>query len=136
MKTGKEELREKLAAIEHERWGDWQAWMMSQKGLEQPNGDIVLKADDVMRWRRQTDTPYAKLSEQEKQSDRRQVDRYWPIVESVVSEAYKQGVDNLANAITDQLAPITVWDGYEAQTNSLVYKLIRNAIAKLEEQPN
>ena len=83
-------LREQLAAIEHERWGDWQAWLMSQRGIEQRNGDIVLKATDVTHWRRQIDTPYDRLSESEKDSDREQVDRYLPLVDQAVTEAVRE----------------------------------------------
>jgi uncharacterized protein YecT (DUF1311 family) len=73
-------LREKLAAIEHERWSDWQKWVHNC-GVKHPNGDITLKAVDVNRWDEQINTPYKDLTENEKDSDRDQVDRYWPLVE-------------------------------------------------------
>lgn len=73
-------LFEKLAAIEHERWGDWQKYMHS-RGKLQPNGDLFLPVQLVDQWQRQIDTPYESLSETEKESDREQVRRYWHLVQ-------------------------------------------------------
>jgi hypothetical protein len=44
------------------------------------DGSLTIPPQLVERWQRQIDTPYAALSEQEKESDRSQVDRYWPLV--------------------------------------------------------
>lgn len=73
------DLREQLAAIEHERWADWQRWMHSQ-GVWFHDGSLHIPASLMERWDRQIATPYADLSEDEKQSDREQVDRYWPLI--------------------------------------------------------
>lgn len=73
-------LREQLAAIEHERWAHWQRWMHSQCPSSPVTGDRVIPAHLVERWERQIATPYADLSEREKDSDREQVDRYLPLV--------------------------------------------------------
>lgn len=74
------ELREKLAAIEHERWAEWQKWCQEVIRTCIANGtdpEIALK-----RWDRQIATPYEKLSVNEKASDMAQVDRYWPLVQA------------------------------------------------------
>ena len=90
-----DELREQLAAIEHERWAHWQRWMQGTQGVNTPrqrwteNGDLVIPAVLVKAWQRQIDTPYAELSENEKQSDRDQVDRYWPLIEAYIVAAYR-----------------------------------------------
>lgn len=82
---GGEALREQLAAIEHERWADWQHWMHAQ-GLRSADGSISLPAAQVAKWERQIATPYAALSDTEKQSDRDQVDRYWHLIKAVVGQ--------------------------------------------------
>jgi len=73
------ELFEKLAAIEHERWADWQKYVHDQC-VRLQNGRLVMPADLVKQWERQIATPYADLSEVEKESDRDQVRRYWDLV--------------------------------------------------------
>lgn len=75
------ELIEQLAAIEHERWADWQRWVHSQ-GIRMHDGGILLLPPTVERWERQINTPYAALTEREKQSDREQVERYRPLIEA------------------------------------------------------
>lgn len=71
------ELREKLAAIEHERWADWQKWVHKVLREANPSPEI---GDILERWDRQIETPYEKLSEREKASDMEQVDRYWQLI--------------------------------------------------------
>jgi hypothetical protein len=73
------DILETLAAVEHERWSHWQRYMHG-KGLSQPDGSLMIPADLVRRWQKQIDTPYAKLSEQEKESDREQVRKYLPLI--------------------------------------------------------
>jgi len=76
----KEQLFEKLAEIEHERWSDWQGWChkVLRENCPSPELEAVLE-----RWDRQIATPYAELSEQEKESDREQVRRYWPLISTL-----------------------------------------------------
>lgn len=79
------ELREKLAAIEHERWADWQRYVHSvcyeNKGIGgEPTGELTIPIEFARRWERQIETPYHELSEKEKDSDREQVDRYWQLI--------------------------------------------------------
>lgn len=74
------DLFEQLAAIEHERWADWQKYLHSKcdKGLD---GALTIPATLVNQWKQQIATPYEFLSEPEKESDRDQVRRYWHLVE-------------------------------------------------------
>lgn len=74
------ELREKLAAIEHERWADWQRYLHA-KCVENEDGSLTIEEVDVSHWERQINTPYEDLSEEEKDSDREQVDRYWHLIQ-------------------------------------------------------
>ena len=74
-----ETLRQHLAAIEHQRWADWQRWMHEQCA-RRPNGALIIPAELVERWERQIATPFEQLSEAEQRSDMEQVDRYWPLI--------------------------------------------------------
>jgi hypothetical protein len=51
-------LREWLADLEHKQWAHWTKYMLDN-----------LTEDNIKKWRRQIDTPFEKLSEQEKKSD-------------------------------------------------------------------
>ena len=72
-------LVENLAAIEHERWSHWQRYMHS-KGTKQADGSMVIPKEFVERWQRQFSTSYAELGEDEKKSDREQVQKYLPVI--------------------------------------------------------
>jgi hypothetical protein len=74
-----DELTEKLAGIEHERWSHWQRYVHG-KCERKPDGSLVIPSELVAQWERQIETPYANLSESEKESDRDQVRRYLAIV--------------------------------------------------------
>lgn len=89
------QLKEKLAAVEHERWADWQKWVHKVGQLDyNADGDEVLTIpiDMYHRWERQIKTPYSKLTYNEKISDMQQVDRYWPLVVKFAEQAYQEGV--------------------------------------------
>ncbi len=77
-------LIEQLAAAEHERWAHWQRYM-HEKGTHQPDGSLLLPADLVDRWERQSSTPYDKLDAGEKESDREQVRKYLPLIARALS---------------------------------------------------
>jgi len=73
------ELFEKLAAIEHERWSDWQKYLHS-KCVEDDGSNLVIVKSLKEHWERQINTSYKDLSETEKNSDRDQVMRYWDLL--------------------------------------------------------
>ena len=79
---GKDKLFEQLAAIEHERWADWQKYMHSKCLEMQFDGKryVYFPVELYDGWERQIATPYAELSEIEKESDRDQVWRYWGLI--------------------------------------------------------
>lgn len=84
-----QELIEQLAEKEHESWGRWMAYLFSRcEDHWSPVGYIgkVITPDLVERWQRQIDTPYARLSEQEKQSDRNEVAHILPIIKAYARE--------------------------------------------------
>lgn len=76
----KEELIEQLADKEHASWGRWMEYLFAT--CENHNdGSVTIPTDIVLRWSRQAKTPYADLSEREKQSDRDEVAHILPIIE-------------------------------------------------------
>lgn len=79
-------LYEQLAAIEHERWSDWQKYLHSKcipMGLPNSDGnfDRIIPADLFLHWEKQIKTLYEELSESEKRADRDQVDRYFHLIQ-------------------------------------------------------
>ena len=72
-------LREQLAALAHAQWSGWMVYLF---GLSRSNGDgtITIPANVVARWQGQIATPYAELSEREKDSDRVEADRVLAII--------------------------------------------------------
>ena len=83
-----EELKEKLADIEHQRWADWQNYVHDK--LDYSTGKYVLRDEDVEHWNLQIHTPYCNLSDKEKDSDREQVDRYLPLLKNFILSQRKQ----------------------------------------------
>lgn len=76
-------LIDDLARVEHERWAHWQRYVHS-KCIAQPDGSLIIPPELVAKWERQIATPFAALSEQEKDSDREQVQRYLPILKAAL----------------------------------------------------
>lgn len=68
------ELLEKLAASEHDRWSRWESYREQAAELER-DGET-----NETRWKRQRETPYEKLSESEKESDRKEARRTLQII--------------------------------------------------------
>lgn len=75
------EALEALAAKEHERWAHWQRYLHS-KAEQQSDGSLLLPASLVAQWETQIATPYGNLSDIKKESDRDQVLKYLPIIET------------------------------------------------------
>jgi len=77
--TADPEDMELLAAAEHESWSVWTAYMLDTIEKES-GGDFNIKSlPCVERWMRQKVTPYASLSEKEKESDREVVRKKLPL---------------------------------------------------------
>ena len=83
-------LIEELASVEHERWSHWQRYL-HQQCVPGADGSLTIPADLVRRWTTQMNTPYAQLSEKEKDSDREQVQRYLPIIAAAFEADRSQG---------------------------------------------
>ena len=74
------ELREELAAIQHEIWSHWMKYLFSVC-IDLPGDDMVIPKDFVSRWDRQVATPYCELSEAERESDREQADKVLAVLQ-------------------------------------------------------
>ena len=68
------EIIEKLADYEHDRWSRWQKHLFS-KCINNNDGSMTIPKEFVDRWTRQINTNYIDLSEQEKDSDRKEAIR-------------------------------------------------------------
>lgn len=115
-----DELREKLADIEHQRWSDWQKYLHSKCFTADHNTDglvcwcnpqiemmpnlnnvilhkehLVIPEESVKHWERQINTPYAELSEVEKDSDRKQVDRYIDLIKTFFHQKYAELLESV-----------------------------------------
>ncbi|GGU37447.1 hypothetical protein [Nocardioides albus] len=74
---------DRLAAIEHQRWAHWQRYVHEQCE-RRDDGSLLIPAELASRWEAQIMTPYAQLSERERDSDREQVRRYLPTIIDVL----------------------------------------------------
>ena len=88
-------IRERLADQEHERWSRWMKYLFSLCYAMVDDGALVIPANSVKHWQRQIDTPYAELSEKEKDSDRKEADNTLRIVQDEIDA----NVAKLANQL-------------------------------------
>jgi len=100
-----EELIEQLSDKEHDSWARWMSYLFS-KCDDWYETDVneqgvyagkIIPSELVERWQRQIETPYAELSEREKQSDRDEVAHILPIIKKYVS-------DKLTNAVVKTIS--------------------------------
>tara|TARA_B100001094_G_scaffold285593_1_gene299851 strand:- start:242 stop:847 length:606 start_codon:yes stop_codon:yes gene_type:complete len=85
-----DDIREDLAALEHDQWAHWTKYMLEVlepllaygRGVASVTGEhgwtdrrAIRAIEASVRWKRQIDTPYEALSEAEKDSDREWADK-------------------------------------------------------------
>lgn len=70
-----QEKRELLADLSHEIWVSWMNYLFSKCREVEGMDYLEIPASLVERWKRQCETPYSQLSEQERNSDREQADK-------------------------------------------------------------
>lgn len=66
--------REQLAALQHEIWSDWVRHMFEVSHTN-ADGTVTIPQKYVQQWQHEINTAYAELSEEEKDGDRKQVDK-------------------------------------------------------------
>lgn len=62
---------EKLSDYEHDRWSRWQKHVFD-KCIKSKDGNLYIPNEYVDRWKREMNTNYYDLSEEEKESDRKE----------------------------------------------------------------
>lgn len=75
-----DDIIELLADFEHDRWSRWQKYLFS-KCIVNVDGSLTIPKELVDRWVRQMDTDYDHLSEQEKNSVRKEAIRIIKCIE-------------------------------------------------------
>jgi hypothetical protein len=84
------EVREAVAAVQHDLiWSHWTKYQFSQC-IENDDGSLNIPAELVDRWRRQADTLYVNLTDQEKQSDLHQADKVLDLLDSLNITTYAE----------------------------------------------
>ena len=71
-------MREKLAELAHYQWSVWMGYLFS-KGTFNKDGTWTMPEWAVNRWVIQMGMPYNRLSEEEKNSDRKEADKFMEI---------------------------------------------------------
>ncbi len=72
-----EDQREELSDLEHTQWAHWTRYMLEMLIDKVP---AVGQLPEVERWLEQCETPYGRLSEKEKDSDREWADRVFRLI--------------------------------------------------------
>ena len=65
------EVLEGLSSLIHDIWAGWQSYVF-EKSIKNDDGSVTIPKWAVERWERQIQTPYIKLSENEKEIDRKE----------------------------------------------------------------
>lgn len=73
------DVLEDMADQEHDSWSRWMEHLF-KKSEKNPDGTVTIPKDKVERWERQMKTPYNKLSDKEKESDRKEVRKFIKII--------------------------------------------------------
>ena len=66
---------EALSDLCHDQWSHWMEYLFS-KSTANDDGSVTIPTDLVERWQTQIETPYEELSEEEKDSDRKEAAKF------------------------------------------------------------
>lgn len=84
--TGPEtSLLEALAATEHDGWSRWMKHLLATC-IPNEDGSLTIPAQLAAEWQRQAEADYTQLSEEEKESDRAEVRRVLPLIQSAIGD--------------------------------------------------
>mgnify|MGYP006875536509 FL=1 len=96
------QLIEIMADVEHDRWAKWHRYFISKCSVKQHEVGgmddrfvyLALPKDLSERWTRQCDTKYSDLSDEEKESDRREVQNTLNALSKVKAKMYIDRTEN------------------------------------------
>jgi hypothetical protein len=94
--------REQLAAYAHEAWSGWMEYLFSK--CDKQKYELIIPAWAVERWGRQMHTPYADLSDKEKESDRAEADKMLAIINGSTPRESDE-IEPLHPSLADSAAP-------------------------------
>jgi len=73
-------MREKLAELCHNQRSDWMEYLFEKSIPYKPGrvqkGSLIIPKWAFNRWKKQINTPYNELSEEEKEKDRKEADKF------------------------------------------------------------
>jgi len=96
-----DEFREKVAALCHQQWSGWMEYLL-EKSYWNHDGTVIIPFPLGVRWRNQANAPYTDLSEEEKDSDRAEADKFIALFEEEL-EAITQDDERLDDLLADTL---------------------------------
>jgi len=103
-----DEFRERVAALCHKQWSEWMEYLFS-KSYRNDAGTVIVPSQSAIRWTRQTETDYADLSEEEKDSNRAEADRFIALFEGEL-EAIAEDEGRLDGLLSDTLDDLIACD--------------------------
>ena len=130
METKNTDLRELLAALEHDRWSGWEKYREKVAHRQHASGEPNLK-----RWYRQRDTPYEQLTEAEKESDRAEADRTLALVVPVIDALRAEVEEARATAINKQVVLDVAHMELDDLRSSLKSKTVDEPCPRPENDP-
>lgn len=83
------EMKERLAELCHEQWSGWMNYLFEKSYITE-SGQVLIPKWAVDRWKKQCATKYNHLSEEEKDSDRKEADKILEITDSQLQECQKE----------------------------------------------
>lgn len=125
MKENNEVLRELFAKVVHDSWSDWMKYLFSKcdtiyKHPEDMNDFTeytIIPTWVYKRWKRQMETSYEELPDNEKESDRKEADRYLDALNSF----YEKMLENSKSLSADICKAISehFWELFDEKDRRL-----------------
>jgi mRNA deadenylase 3'-5' endonuclease subunit Ccr4 len=96
-------IREQIAAIQHQQWSGWMNYMFS-KCTNNLDGTYTIPEWAVFRWYNQIMTPYHKLTDKEQESDRVEADKILQLIEGVCEDVIGESEEVPLTRLTAEAA--------------------------------